>query len=98
MELPGKQSFGHFSPETYPYDLRTRVVWTAARGFQHAAGWLQRSHPKVRYLNVILLVQQQVLGLQVPMAVSRNKSSIDCSSKGSFHRVEGTWTYQIECE
>lgn len=76
-----------FHCETYPYDLWTRVVWAAAGGLQHAASWLQGSHPKVGYLNVILLVQQQILRLQVAMAETQNKSNIDWSSgRGAFNR------------
>lgn len=49
-------------------DLWAGVVWRAAARLQHRAVRLQRCHAKVGDLDVQLVVEQQVLRLQVPVA------------------------------
>ena len=51
--------------ETYSNHFGTGVMRRTAAGFQHGAGRLQRRHSEIRYLDIILLVQQQIFRLQV---------------------------------
>lgn len=51
-----------------PDHLGTGVVRGAAARLQHGPRRLQRSHAKVRNLNVVLLVQEQVLWFQISVA------------------------------
>jgi hypothetical protein len=41
---------------------------TAARGLEELVDLLERGHPKVGYLDVAFLVEEQVLGLEVAVA------------------------------
>ena len=58
--------------DTHPDDLRAGVVRGAAAGLQHRPQRLQRGHPEVRNLYIVLVVQQQVLRLQVSVAAMEN--------------------------
>ena len=51
------------------YDLRAGVVRRAAARLQHRAVHLQRRHAEVGYLDVQLVVQQQILRLQISVTV-----------------------------
>ena len=57
---------------SYPYDLWTSVVRRPAGRLQHAPAGLQRGHAEVRHLDVVLVIQQKVLGLQVAVTATED--------------------------
>ena len=48
--------------------LRTSVVRRSAAGLEHGAPGLEGGHAEVGHLDVVLVVEQEVLGLQVAVA------------------------------
>jgi hypothetical protein len=46
------------------------IQYLPTTGFQHGALHLQRRHAEVRYPDVVLIIQQQILRLQVSMAAT----------------------------
>lgn len=52
---------------TYSDNLRAGVMRTPATRLQHLLPGLPRRHPKIRHLDILILVQQQVFRLQVAM-------------------------------
>lgn len=60
-------------------------VWrySPAAGLQQAVPNLQGGHAEVCYPDVVLLIQQQILWLQVPVAVGQMNGE-DCETKVDF--------------
>lgn len=68
--------------------------WTSVMGrptarLQHRPDRLQRGHAKVGYLDVVLLVQEQVFWLQIPMTKSIHVTRIVLFS--TFHPAAFDW-------
>ena len=60
---------------THPDHLWTGVMGAAAARLQRVAVRLQGGHPEVGHSDVVLLVQQQVLGLQVTVAATTGQKA-----------------------
>ena len=55
-------------PATHPDDFRTGVVRGPATRLEHGPHGLEGGHAEVGHLDVVLVVQEEVLRFQVPMA------------------------------
>jgi len=53
---------------THPDDFRASIMRRSARGLEHRPHRLERGHPEVCDLDVVLVVQQKVLRLQIAVA------------------------------
>lgn len=52
---------------THCDDLGRSVVRTSTASLEHPLSRFPRSHPEIRYFDVLVLVKQQVLRLQIAM-------------------------------
>lgn len=49
-------------------NLRTSIMRTPTTRLQQPLAGLPSSHPKIRHLDILLFIQQQILRLEIPMA------------------------------
>lgn len=61
-----------------PDHFGTGVVGRSTGRLQHGAVDLQAGHAKVRYLNVVLVIQQQVFRLKIPVTDGVFVAEVQC--------------------
>ena len=77
---------------THPDDFRASIMRRSARGLEHRPHRLERGHPEVCNLDVVLVVQQKVLGLQIAVA-KQKKSNLKHMEMFILCSLDWSWVF-----